>query len=371
MTRIAAAWDSWARRVVVHTADYLTFDGEPSPGGRQRHTRDLAEIVVKRWHRDVLIVQKGRRQFERLSPEGFPVIGVKCDVTSFGDPALGRFTQKLVGPTDAVVYADGEAAWPFFVNGAKGVQHGIWWDGELSAVRRTFQRRRVLAFARAMRSILCVDTNFINWLRGQGRLGKELSCHCEYVPNYADSAKLPIREGALAQPARLLFARRYEPKRGPLLFMDALSRLVKRGIEFTAVMAVVGGSEINRELGRRNLQHIVDVRRADLDQVLTVYRDTDLAVVPTLWSEGTSFACVEALASGVPVVATPVGGLGNLVLPGFNGVLVRPTADAVAQGIEDCLDPQYWAQLHKGALAMREALSRPWWEARVESWLKQ
>lgn len=61
-------------------------------------------------------------------------------------------------------------------------------------------------------------------------------------------------------------------------------------------------------------------QRRDVDQLLPA---CDLFVLSSL-SEGMSFAILEAMAAGLPVVATRVGGNGELVEEGKNGLLVPP-----------------------------------------------
>ncbi|MBI3079215.1 MAG: glycosyltransferase family 4 protein, partial [Deltaproteobacteria bacterium] len=64
-----------------------------------------------------------------------------------------------------------------------------------------------------------------------------------------------------------------------------------------------------------------------------IYADLDLLVLCSL-NEGTPVAVIEALAAGVPVVATAVGGVGDVVVHGETGLLVPPRApDALAEAV--------------------------------------
>lgn len=52
-----------------------------------------------------------------------------------------------------------------------------------------------------------------------------------------------------------------------------------------------------------------------------VLAETDVLIVPSRWYENTPFVVLEAFAAGVPVVATDLGGLSELVEDGVNGEL--------------------------------------------------
>jgi sugar transferase (PEP-CTERM/EpsH1 system associated) len=65
--------------------------------------------------------------------------------------------------------------------------------------------------------------------------------------------------------------------------------------------------------------------RADIPELL---RALDLFVLPSI-AEGISNTILEAMASGLPIIATRVGGNPELVMDGYNGMLVPP-ADPVA-----------------------------------------
>ncbi len=54
------------------------------------------------------------------------------------------------------------------------------------------------------------------------------------------------------------------------------------------------------------------------------YQEADVAVVPSIWEEPFGLVAVEAMASGLPVVASQVGGLQRIVRDGETGILVPP-----------------------------------------------
>ena len=59
------------------------------------------------------------------------------------------------------------------------------------------------------------------------------------------------------------------------------------------------------------------------DDVAPLLRAMDIFVLPSL-AEGSSNTILEAMATGLPVVATDVGGNAELVQPGWSGALVPP-----------------------------------------------
>ena len=63
----------------------------------------------------------------------------------------------------------------------------------------------------------------------------------------------------------------------------------------------------------------------------------ELFVLPSR-SEGMSNALLEAMAVGLPIVATDVGGNREVLADGEAGILVEPDPDAIAGGIDSLLD---------------------------------
>jgi glycosyltransferase involved in cell wall biosynthesis len=115
--------------------------------------------------------------------------------------------------------------------------------------------------------------------------------------------------------------------------LSALARIRSSGTHVITVMA--GNGPLEGHLRRRAADLRLDVRflgsRPDIEDVLPA---CDIYVSSSV-SEGLSNTILEAMATGIPVVATRVGGTDELVQDGLTGVLV-PAADpaALAEAIE-------------------------------------
>jgi glycosyltransferase involved in cell wall biosynthesis len=94
----------------------------------------------------------------------------------------------------------------------------------------------------------------------------------------------------------------------------------------------------------------------------------DLFVQPSQ-SDGGSAKLLEAMATGLPVVATDVGGSAALVHPGFTGILVPPLApDLMASAIADyCRIPEMGAR--HGARARSQVIAHHSLPAMARSYL--
>jgi glycosyltransferase involved in cell wall biosynthesis len=372
----AHPWSEWVRRVILHVPHYLSYDGDLTAGGRQRTVRDIARMMQNDFGWDVVIAQKATSNWERTDTDGTKVLGIKCRLDIYGDPSFGRHTAQLVRqPTDAILYMGGEDAYPFFVENAKGYHVGVWWDGPHSGLTKYLTGIRTQSFFSRCRTIACCDANVISWLRTRSRRYQDAANRAVYIPNAVDlDALQQISHDRPANPLRIIYARRFEVKRGPYLLLDAAALLRKAGFPFRLIMSsAVGhdGSNIILEEARsRGIEDAVEVTSNTMDSVMGLYAQGDISVVPTIWSEGTSYSAIEALCAGLPVVTTTVGGLPSLVLPGHNGFVCPPRAEPIAEAIKAYADVATWQRHHRNALSMRDALSMAVWKNRVADWLK-
>lgn len=79
------------------------------------------------------------------------------------------------------------------------------------------------------------------------------------------------------------------------------------------------------------------------DGIKKVYRQADICVIPSVWEEPFGLVAIEAMAAGVPVCASRVGGLKEIVRHGETGLLFTPGCSAaLALTLERMLDAPEW-----------------------------
>ncbi len=165
------------------------------------------------------------------------------------------------------------------------------------------------------------------------------------VPNGVDPQVFRPVPGARKRPGRLITTASADvPLKGLVPLLEAVARLRHQRPEVELV--VVGKTRKNGEaaatmarLGlNRAVRFVSGVEEAELVQL---YAEAELAVVPSLY-EGFSLPAVEAMACGVPVVATTAGALPEVLgRDGEAGFLVPPgDPEALATAIDRALDNQ-------------------------------
>jgi colanic acid/amylovoran biosynthesis glycosyltransferase len=148
-------------------------------------------------------------------------------------------------------------------------------------------------------------------------------------------------DGASPAPGRVLTVARLVPGKGIDVLLEALALLDRRGR--AAELDVVGDGPDRDRLAAR-IRALGLERRARLHGAASQERVRELlggaaAFCLPSFSEGVPVVLMEAMAAGVPVVATRITGVPELVEDGRSGVLVPPgRADLLADALERLLN---------------------------------
>jgi glycosyltransferase involved in cell wall biosynthesis len=147
---------------------------------------------------------------------------------------------------------------------------------------------------------------------------------------------------------RLFTVSRIDPRKGLRVLPAVVSALRATGTD--ARVDVVGpdtghNGSIERDAilddaRRLNVERYVTLRGAvPLDQLMRLYREFDIFVLPTKPGEGIPRVLLEAMANGLPVITTAVAGITSLITHEQNGLLVDgDSADAIAAAIRRLVD---------------------------------
>jgi glycosyltransferase involved in cell wall biosynthesis len=162
-------------------------------------------------------------------------------------------------------------------------------------------------------------------------------------------------------PPRVLYAGYLTPRKGVLDLMAASERL--RAVGITHELVVAGGTPPEGPQAEAQVRAAAGACGARLlgaqprVAMPAIYRAADVFCVPSWW-EAMPLSVMEAMASGLPVVASAVGEIPCLVEDGVSGILVPPRdPDRLAEALGALLTDRRRLQI-MGAAARRAALAR-------------
>ena len=155
---------------------------------------------------------------------------------------------------------------------------------------------------------------------------------------------------------------RISPQKRQHILLQAAARLKNRGIDAQIVLLGVPREDSMEDAAyARSLRSSAQLLGLEADVEWTGYQTDpnpyyamiDVLVMPSTASEGLPLAALEALQWGIPVVASPIGGIPELISHGVNGLIVPPLDDqALAEALEQILtDPALRSRLQLGARA--------------------
>jgi glycosyltransferase involved in cell wall biosynthesis len=145
----------------------------------------------------------------------------------------------------------------------------------------------------------------------------------QVIPNGVDTNALKPDRICLNGPPRIVFAGRFMPQKNPLQVVHTLNEL--RDLSWQCVMIGDGPllEDVKRLVAEKDLRERFQfpgwLQGAD---VLRWFDKSDILFMPSL-SEGLPVVGVEALAKGLAIVASQVGGFVDLVENETNGYLIR------------------------------------------------
>jgi glycosyltransferase involved in cell wall biosynthesis len=185
------------------------------------------------------------------------------------------------------------------------------------------------------------------------------------VAEYAGGSREATRKDlAVRDELMVLVPARPHKEKGIDVLLDAVAVITATGF---SIRVFVAGESRRREdyalrAAQRGLDHAVSFlgHRQDMSNL---YAGADVVCLPSAY-EGLPYAISEAMAAGLPVVATAVGGVPEMVVDGVTGILV-PVGDhdRLAEALRELDDPALRDRM--GRAGYRRAAALFSWESMV------
>ena len=352
------------KTVDIVNVNFFDWDGVTLyKGGAERYVYDLACMLKEDgWFPRIL--QNANKPFA-LDFRGIPVVGIQTD--SGGDlPAMSKIYREVCRESDLVIASPADLACELWGLNVVGINHGIFWDHKYKKLENSniAEYKNIFNALKTSSSIVAVDTNFINWVR---TYDYALAGKLTYIPNYFDGKDFFPTQKSFDGPIRILYPRRLYEARGIFITLKAFEYLFDRHKEIELHLVGQANAEdqnIVLEFMGNNKGRVI-WEEFGMDEMHKVYQTSHIALTPTMYSEGTSLSCLEAMATNNAIIATNIGGLPNLVIDGFNGLLINPTAEALIQSIERLLvDRQLMGNMAARGVELASAFEKNIWSRR-------
>ncbi len=149
------------------------------------------------------------------------------------------------------------------------------------------------------------------------------------------------KDTCLKTPINLLFVGKFVPVKGIKYLLKAFKNLNRR---YDMNLILVGSGPLENELysqiekfGIRNKVKFLGYIPGR-KELFKVYRRADILIIPSL-HESFGRVILEAWASGVPIIATRVGGIRYLIDDQVNGLLINPMSSSeIAESVKKIID---------------------------------
>jgi phosphatidylinositol alpha-mannosyltransferase len=323
------------------------------PGGVQVHVDQLATHLRSRGH-EVHVLAPARSQIRR---EGVTVVGKAIPFRGNGSvaricfsPQSARIVKRALlafrpdvihvheplAPSTAmftVLGANAPVVATFHSNLPPDSAGGVFFRLASPVIRPVWNRiDRFIAVSPVARASV---------LAGMG------DAPVTIVPNGLDVDRFANAPRAALGPGRhMLFVGRLEPRKGFPVAVRAFA-LLARGYPDLRLLVVGDGSARNAidNLPADVIDRVVMLGRVKGGELPAYYRAADVFVSPALGNESFGIVLLEAMAAGLPVVASDISGYRDVARNDREALLVPPAdPDALAAGVARVLEERELAE---------------------------
>lgn len=334
--------------ITAKAATFFDYDGSNYySGGAERYLVDLHE-VCKNLGYNMDIYQNANfpymRKFRNINVIGMKAKDMPLNYSleyiteqSKNYSCMTKYFSKLH------IYSAFYECFPYCSSPSIGISHGIAWDNrgcvKTNGIDFWNRNYRMIESAFMCDKMVSVDTNTANWFQTiDFNLGNQ---KIKVIPNYVDTNEFkPQNDLKKKDKIVITYPRRlYEP-RGMYLLLNIVDKLFK---EYKNIEIHFVGKGFDEDVNKikekmKKYPNRLFCYSSTPEKMNEIYKKTDISLIPTIYSEGTSLSCLEAMATENIVISTRIGGLCDLIIDNYNGYLIEPTEEDLYNKLKYVLD---------------------------------
>lgn len=323
-------------------------------GGQEVYLYDLAQFLIKEGH-DVTVIQPWSKN-EVFEIDDIEVKGIKLPNIVGSYLEFGFYWKKYIDKDADKVHIHWISdSLPFADKSMTGTCHGIEWDCPrfssecdrtiyemwTPSLKKWFMKYRVHYAIRHLNQIASVDGFLLKYIQSEYPMYRN---KIKVIPNYvnlqifnSEVNGTKIRN-KYSKRTIILFPRNISYLRGIHIALSTIKNLSRR---YPEILLLIVGNGPQKEwavnyIRQNNLQDNVYLlgHKQHFKDMPELYAASDIVIIPSFCSEGTSLSCLEAMAMKKPVVSTNIGGLTDILVDKYNGLICEPTSESLSKNIE-------------------------------------
>ncbi|MEJ6949862.1 glycosyltransferase family 4 protein [Natronospora cellulosivora (SeqCode)] len=323
-------------KISFYVPNLLSWSGEEFVnGGLNRYAWALIELMQEMgW--EVEVHQNGNQNWIR-EVKGVKVVGHR--VACFSPEAV---IEEINSQSKKVLYSTFLQKTSYYKKNSIVISHGVCWD---SPDIKTEKKEEIIRICGQILEdvdlMISCDYNFLNVMRA---IFPACTEKIKVIPNFVELNKFNNKEiikQNIDDKIKILYPYRLDNCRASDTFLQLADYFLNSSEEIEILTIGDKNSiESNLEIVNFLKRERVITYNSKSHDMPEIYQKADIVIIPSKYSEETSFSCIEAMACGKAVIASNVGGLCNLIINGYNGILVSPKFKSFRKAVQFLIDNQ-------------------------------
>lgn len=307
----------------------VSMDFPPVPGGISAHVFELSKALAESGQK-VTILTRRKKNIQRVNNTNVNIyeLPLKFVSPTYGLQIRHRIKTLVPDIKPDLIHIHGMGPLEWYDIKEIPLVYTNHTSGYLMRIQKGGYRR-----TRMLKRLLTKPDLFLAPSRELLEVPFSIPAIKRFIPNGVDAAKYAFnREKRVGIRKQLgisdtdvvaVITRRLVPKNGVIYLAKATRYLQQDTLRFIVIGDGPERDAVENEFIRNCGNRVIMLGNKTHDDIIAYYSAADFSILPSLM-EATSISGLEAMAAGLPLVGTRVGGIPELIIEGENGYLCRP-----------------------------------------------